>query len=84
MGKHFDYALRILMFLLATINFVFAAWFLDRRTRMNGADGRKYIATWQDYHIICGIIITPYLDFVLVWWGQHMRSSTQKGCKFIL
>ena len=83
MGKCFDSALRILLFVAASINFVTAVLLLNRRISMEDKEGREYIGTSQDYYVIGGIIVIPYLDFVLVWWGQHMRSSTQKACEFI-
>ena len=44
---------------------------------------RKYLVTWQDYHVLVGILVIPYFDLALLWCGQHMRDSIEKVCKFI-
>ena len=81
-SRYFDYTLRIVLFIVAGINFITAVWFLSQRTIMDKEDDRKYIASIQDYHVLCGILFLPFLDLALVWWGQRMRSSGNKVCKF--
>ena len=83
MGKRFYIVVRILFFALATVNLVFAVKLLDQRTGMDRDEIRKYLATWQDYYVLVGILVIPYFDLALLWWGQHMRDSIEKVCKFI-
>ena len=83
MGKCFDYTLRIVLFIISGINFIIAVWFLTYRTIMDKEEDRKYIATKQDYLVICGVLFIPFLDFALVRWGQRTRSSGNKACKFV-
>ena len=42
-----------------------------------------YLTAWQDYHVLVGILSIPYFNLALLWWGQHMRDSIEKVCKFI-
>ena len=83
MGKCFDYTLRIVLFIIAGINFIIAVWFLTYRTIMDKEEDRKYIETKQDYLVICGVLFIPFLDFALVWWGQRTRSSGNKVSIFV-
>ena len=49
---------------------------------MDSEKDQKYIAALEDYHVLCGILFIPFLDFALAWWGQRVRSSGNKVCKF--
>ena len=70
MGSRFDYGVRILLLVIATINLVIAVYLLNLRTSIHMDDDiPKHLATWQEYHVLAGILIIHYFDALIVWWG---------------
>ena len=76
-------AVRILLFVFATVNFVTATLILDLQIRKHQKEAQTPLPNLRDYLVLVGILIVPYLDLAFVWWGQHMRNRRKTMCKFV-